>query len=227
MPEKKSFSTGSLIAIPAVITLAVTIIRLVGELKHWPTPWFSNAAGGGGALVGISWLPILFGPYFAVKLAGAGDRAPSTGKAFLGVGIGVVCFVLGAILLGAMFNRMGSLVAGLLMLVGFGMTLAAAFIARTGWGALGNVLFAYALAARIPVLIVMLAAMIGKWGTHYDAIAPGLANASFVRKFAYEAFLPQMTLWIGYTVVLGSLTGVLASLFVHQKSSSSVAQQTA
>ncbi len=226
MPGTKSFSTISLITVPALLTLAITIVRLVGELKHWPAPWFSNAAGGGGALIGISWLPILFGPYFAVKLAGAGDRWASAGRTFLSIAIGIVCFVGGGFLVESMFNRLGKPGAGLLMLVGFALMLAAAFIARSGWRALVNVLFAYAFAARIPVLIVMLVAMIGKWGTHYDAIAPALANASFIQKFVYEALLPQMTMWIGYTVLLGSLTGAIAALFVHQKSSS-VAQQTA
>ena len=56
-----------------MITLVVTILRLYGELQGWPKPWFSAAPGGGGAVVGISWLPIIFGPYFALKLAGAGD----------------------------------------------------------------------------------------------------------------------------------------------------------
>jgi len=69
MGDAKSISISKLIIIPAVITLGVTILRLVGELAHWPTPWFSAVAGGGAAVVGISWLPIIFGPYFALKLA--------------------------------------------------------------------------------------------------------------------------------------------------------------
>ena len=79
MEERKSISITSLITIPALITLGITILRLVGELEHWPKPWFSAAAGGGGAIIGISWLPIIFGPYFALKLAGAGDRTLERG----------------------------------------------------------------------------------------------------------------------------------------------------
>ena len=62
MEERKSISITSLITIPALITLGITILRLVGELEHWPKPWFSAAGGGGGAIVGISWLPIVFVP---------------------------------------------------------------------------------------------------------------------------------------------------------------------
>ena len=83
MPDRRSISITSFIAVPAVITLGITILRLVGELQHWLPRFFNTAPGGGGALVGISWLPIIFGPYFAVKLAGAGEGTPSTGKVVL------------------------------------------------------------------------------------------------------------------------------------------------
>src|SRR3989454_10888813 len=91
-------SVGQLILVPAVITLVVTILRLYGELQGWPKPWFSAAAGGGGAGVGISWLPIIFGPYFSLKLAGSGDVPAGKGKAtglsfsgFGGLGPGRFC----------------------------------------------------------------------------------------------------------------------------------------
>ena len=37
------------------------------------------------------------------------------------------------------------------------------------WPALGRTLLASGLAARIPVALLMLVAMLGNWGTHYDA----------------------------------------------------------
>ena len=80
MEEGKSVSIASLITIPALITLVVTVLRLVGEIEHWPKPWFNPAAGGGGAIIGISWLPIIFGPYFALKLAGAGEDLQVQGR---------------------------------------------------------------------------------------------------------------------------------------------------
>ena len=36
MEETKSIPITSLITIPALITLGITILRLVGELEHWP-----------------------------------------------------------------------------------------------------------------------------------------------------------------------------------------------
>ena len=208
MEERESISNTSLIAIPALITLGITILRLVGELEHWPKPWFSAAAGGGGAIIGISWLPIIFGPYFALKLAGAGDRPSSLGKAAVFAVLGLVAYVLGMFWAQSTFSH-----PSMLTLVAFLVMLVAAFIPGIGWRSLGNTLLAYAFAARIPVLIVMFFAMRGNggqgWGTHYDAVAPMFATASFVRKFVDEAVLPQMTAWIGWTVVVGSILGVI------------------
>jgi hypothetical protein len=215
MEERNSISITSLITIPALITLGITILRLVGELEHWPKLFFSTAGGGGGAIVGISWLPIIFGPYFALKLAGVGDRPSSVGKA-VGFGVlGLVVLVLGGVLAGATHMQLS-----ILTLVAFLVMLVAAFIPGIGWRSLGNTLLAYAFAARIPVLIVMFLAMRGNggqgWGTHYDAVAPLFAQASFATKFLYMAILPQMTAWIGWTVVLGSIIGVIVVAVVRR-----------
>src|SRR5215472_19365125 len=94
--QASSVSIRRLIAIPSVITLLITILRLVGELQHWPTPWVSPVAGLGGAIIGISWLPIIFGPYFAWKLAAAGDGPASSGKAVGMSALGLAVFILGA-----------------------------------------------------------------------------------------------------------------------------------
>jgi len=200
-----------LILVPSLITLGITILRLEGELHHWGSPWFNSSAGGGGAIMGISWLPIIFGPYFALQLAGSGEGTSSYGKA-VGMTIGgLMVMVLGGFVL---FKSGNSAVLGIL---GFVLTLVAAFVARLGWRSLGSALIAYAFAARIPVLIVMFFAMRGGWGTHYDAVEARFAAAPLWTKFFYEAFLPQMMLWIGYTAVVGSLFGEIVAAIVGRK----------
>src|SRR6516225_6426444 len=92
---RPSVSIGKLITIPAMITLVLTILRLIGELQHWPKPWVSSAAGGGGAIIGIFWLPLIFGPYFAWKLAAAGDGPASAGKAIGMSALGLVVLLAG------------------------------------------------------------------------------------------------------------------------------------
>ena len=190
MEERESISVTSLITIPALITLGITILRLVGELEHWPKPWFSTAAGGGGAIIGISWLPIVFGPYFALKLAGAGDRPSSLGKAAGFSLLGLVVLVLGGVLAFSTVSHPSILTA-----VGFLVMLGAAFIPGIGWRSLGNTLLAYAFAARIPVLIVMFFAMRGNggqgWGTHYDAPPPNFPPQPFAAKFFNIGVLPR------------------------------------
>lgn len=207
-------SIGSLILIPAVITLAVTILRLVGELEHWAPLFFNRAPGGGAALVGISWLPIIFGPYFALKLAGADEGPASSGKAIGMCVVGLVVFIAGI----AVFAVANKKNIAPLYLVGFALQLASAFVPRIGWKALGNTLLAYAFAARIPVVVVMFIAMSANggqgWGTHYDVTTPGFKVTSLAQKFIDLSVLPQMTLWIGWTVVLGGLLGaIIAAAF--------------
>jgi hypothetical protein len=216
MEDAKATCITRLIAIPAVITLAVTILRVVGELKHWPTPWFSTQAGGGGAVVGISWLPIIFGPYFALKLSAAGEEPASSGKS-IGYAVGsLLVLVAGGALFAATIKH-----PNVLTLLGLLLMLGSAFIPGMGWGSLGRTLLAYAFAARIPVLIVMYIAMAGNggagWGTHYDAVPPSLAQAPVLRKFFFAGVLPQMTLWIGWTVVVGSIFGTIVAAVAGPK----------
>ena len=199
-------SVGRLILVPAIITLAITILRLIGELQGWSPFLFNKAPGGGFALVGISWLPIIFGPYFAWKVAVVGARPSGMGKAFGTVGLAIVVLVLGSVVLFFGFTKQMVVVA----LLGGVIQLASAFVARIGWPALGNTLLAYAFAARIPVVVVMYIAMSANggtgWGTHYD-VAPGFTVTSLAQKFFELSVIPQMGLWIGYTVIVGTLFG--------------------
>ena len=102
----------------------------------------------------------------------------------------------------------------------FLVTLASAWIPGLGWRSLGNALLAYAVAARLPVLAVMYAAMAGNggqgWGTHYDAVMPQLAQAPVIKKWLYEALVPQATMWIGWTVVVGAIVGSIVAAVAHR-----------
>src|SRR2546422_7405175 len=102
MADTRPVSIVHLITVPALVTLGITILRLVGEVEHWPAPWFNTAPGGGAAVVGISWLPTIFGPYFAVKLAGTGDHPASNGKA-----IGLALAGLAGVILGGVLGVFG------------------------------------------------------------------------------------------------------------------------
>jgi len=197
----------SLILVPAVITLGLTLLRLAGELEHWSPLFFSTAAGGGMAVVGISWLPFIFGPYFAVKLTRSGHGASSVWKTFGLSLLGFVIMVAGGIVGFAPGGKLpGREILGTLLVV-LGPTLV-----TLGWPALFKVLVAYGYAARIPVAIVMFFALRGHWGTHYDALPPNYSGpTSFFGQYMLIAFLPQMVIWIAFTVLVGTIVGTIVT----------------
>jgi hypothetical protein len=169
-----------LILVPSLITLGVTILRVVGELRDWSPLFFGKEAGGGGAIVGISWLPIFFGIYFALKLAEASAGPASLGRAFAFWGLGAILFVSGSYLRLLAFQS-DSPVKNIAAVV---LTAGAVLVQLWGWSSLAKVLFAYAYAARIPVLIVTFFAFRGKWGTHYDALPPDFVSKGFASDFS-------------------------------------------
>jgi hypothetical protein len=204
-------STLRLIKVPALITLGVTLLRLIGELNHWSPALFSREAGGGGAAVGITWLVLAFGIYFALKLARSGAAPLKAGRTILYAVGGLITFMViafgGVRVLGLDPNAF-SLTALLLFAVA---STAGAIVAYVGSPVLGKVLLAYGLAARIPVVIVMLVAMLGNWGTHYDVPpAPNFPEMGVFAKWLLIGVLPQLTFWIAFTVLVGCLFGGLA-----------------
>ncbi|MEZ5964224.1 MAG: hypothetical protein R3F56_10300 [Planctomycetota bacterium] len=153
MNSTASPTTRSLVLVPAVVTLAVTGVRLLLELKGAPA-WLANSGvGGPGALLGIAWLPFLFGPWFAARLL---PHAKSTKQ----------------------------------------------LVAR-----LAKTLWVYGLAARLPVALLTIPAVLGDWGTHYDKFP---FEASTAAKIG-AAFAAQLGFWASVWTVL---TGLLAAFVV-------------
>lgn len=201
---------GRLIVVPAVITLAVTLIRLIGELNRWSPRFFSREAGGGGAIVGIVWLVPVFGIYFALRLHRAGLGPAGRGRAIAHALAGVVAFVA----LVTLATRLPNLLARVAAINA--VAALSALLAARGWPQLGKTQFAYGLAARVPVAIVMLVAMMAGWGTHYELGPPGFPQMSVLATWFWIGLIPQMVFWIGFTVLVGMLFGTLA-LFVASR----------
>ena len=208
MSNEESVRPGQLILVPAIITFAVTLLRLVGELQGWSPRFFSKEAGGGGAIVGISWLVLIFGAWFGWKLAKAGQGPGAIGRA---LGLTILAFAL----LPAVGFAANALGRGQQSFSTFAVYVVASIVGLVvglrAWPALGRTLFVYAFAARIPVALVMLAAILGSWGTHYDVAPPDFPAMAPLSKWLLIGLLPQMTIWIWFTVVVGSLFGILAA----------------
>ena len=218
MTTPESPSLKSLILVPSVITLAVTLLRLIGELQNWSPVFFSRAAGGAGAIVGISWLPPIFGAYFAYKLARTG-QAPGAGRV-IGYAALAIAVVAGGIFGSMRLLRENRNAQFLVLIVVF---VIGGAIAYQGWSTLGKTLFAYGLAARIPVALVMLVAIYGNWGTHYDVSPPNFTEMAPLAKWFFIGLLPQMFMWIPFTICLGALFGGLTLLFVGARRDAPVA----
>jgi hypothetical protein len=208
-------SIRQLILIPSVITLAVTLLRLFGELQHWPTVLFNRSAGGGGAIIGITWLVFVFGVYFALKLSAAGEAPQSPGRTIAYAFLGLVLAMGGTFLVAPAeathISFPGKELVGLALIVG------GAVIPFLAWPALAKVLVAYGYSVRIPVLIIMYFSIKGNWDTHYSLGPPGVEFPSFWSKFIQIAVIPQMMFWIAFTIVAGSLAGGIAAAATRRR----------
>jgi hypothetical protein len=218
---EKSMSTNSetsiakLILIPSLLTLAITVLRVVGELQNWAPSIFNKQAGGGGSILGISWLPLILGIYFAWKLLRAGEGPESGWRVILYAFYGILVMGAGGYIAfaqgpgGLSFFR---LIAGQLMI------LTAIAIPFFAWRKLAKVLLAYAFAARIPVAILMFFAIKGNWGTHYDVAQEGFPPMHWFSKYLLIGLMPQMVIWIAFTVLAGALmAGITAAVMQRGK----------
>ncbi len=193
-----------IILFPALITLAVTVFRFLGELEHWSPNWFNHQMGW--SIVAILWLAPIFGVYFALRLSALGWPPTSAWRAIgLAVlGAAVVLFLPGLLPFNFAFpNR---------LLYGWSIVVLAALIMLPGWPALFKTLLGYGYAARIPIAILMFFAYRYNLGTHYDAVPSDLpAGIGFWPKYLWLAFFAQLVYWVAMTIVIGMLFGAIAA----------------
>lgn len=213
--ETEKASVTRLVLVPGIITLAVTILRVVGELQNWPSILFSRSAGGGGAIVGISWLAFVFAVYFAVRLQRSGQGIQSGGKAIGLAVLALAIFVAGAFV--PFLGMGGAMVLRLSILGAAGaiLSVAAIIVMRQAWPAYWNVMLAYALVARIPVIVVYFLAFQGNWNTHYDALPPGVTVEG--PRFILLGLLPQLFLWVPFTMIFCGLFGVISAAILKRR----------
>lgn len=204
----------SLLLIPTLITLAITLLRLTGELMNWSPTLFNKQAGGGGAVIGIAWLVPIFGFYFAWQLLKTNALPNGVGRvfgfSFLGMAVYAGLF--------AVAFKLAPTSVWLLTAFGVVAAVAGLFIVRKAWPALFSTLFAYGLAARLPVVIIMLVAIMSNWGTHYDVAPPNFPEGMGpFAKWVVIGLVPQLTFWMVFTVSIGLLCGGIAVVVAQRK----------
>lgn len=204
-----------LICIPALITLAVTLLRLAGELMGWSSVMFSREAGGGMSLIGIVWLIPIFGVYFAWKLAKSGQASVGAGRTIVFALLGLAIMV---VISGLVMSVAKDTDVWALFVIAF-VSAVSAYVVAKGWPELASTLLNYGLAARIPVAVVMFFAILGNWGTHYD-VAPSadFPAMGWLAKWVVIGLVPQLTIWVAFTMILGAIFGGITLAIVGRNS---------
>jgi hypothetical protein len=209
----------TLAAPAAALSALVTGLRLTGELRGWSPAWFSPETGGTQPhgwtwVIGITWLPVLFGPWFAWRLWTLGQRPASAMRTVTLALLGLVGAQIG---LRLVVPHVPLSFPPILLVIWLVMVLAAVLQLR-GWPAMVRVLLVYALLSRAVVAVVMLLAMRGQWGTHYDYVGmPEPFQMPLLPRFFWLAFFPQLVFWAAFTVVLGSLFGGFTALALERR----------
>jgi hypothetical protein len=202
--------------LPIGVTLGVTLLRLTGELMEWSPRLFSRVAGGGLAVVGITWLVPIVGLYFGFMLGRAGVAPSSLTRA---AGLPAAALMIGPTLAWLGSRLESASTATGLVTVWAVASLIAAVVAVVAWPRLGGVLAVYALGARLPVAGIMWLAIQHNWGTHYDALPPGFPVMTPPALWLWTGLVPQMTIWVSWTVVVGALCGALGWWVVSRRAS--------
>lgn len=213
----------SLVLVPALLTLVVTIVRLVGELEGW-SPVLFNSHGPDPeqqqGLFGITLLIPVFGFWFGFRL-----RRDTGGPANLMGSVLQYVIAIG-VLAGGFFaaKTLGwfvmpskeqpgepvgmGVVAGLMGVV--------FLIVLTAWPRLSSTLLLYALLARLPVVVITFLAVDKNWGTHYEKlpsffrVPEGMDKAMFLS-------MPQLVFWPIATMLVGGLCGCLGAALAGKK----------
>ena len=73
----------------------------------------------------------------------------------------------------------------------------------------------FALFPPLAVALLMLGAMLGNWGTHYDA-RPSY-QMSTLGWWVAIGLAPQLSFWIWITIVFGALFGIVAAAVARRR----------
>lgn len=201
-------SVRSAVLTAAAISCAITMLRFFGERQGWDPQYFSRQPGGGGALVGITWLVLPFGFWFGRRLAKSGQRPAATGRALLLHVVGIA-IVAGAFVASfkitddwrfrGYFNNALAVAAGMLALLAW----------RSAW----FTLVCYGVLARIPVIVVQYFSVTNGWDNHFAKGPPGsnAADVLFLLTMAQSFFWP-----FAFTPLVGGIFAILGAASVRR-----------
>ncbi|MGE0145370.1 MAG: hypothetical protein AB7I19_19255 [Planctomycetota bacterium] len=192
----------SILLLLGSVTLGITVLRLLLELNGNA----STESGGGGFLLGISWLPPLIGFWLGRRQSrlGLGIDRPwrLTGLALIALValVGVIAFGFGRYLDG----KQSILVS---VTVSSATSWLLAFLVARSWPGMGWSLFFYAILARAGVIAVTLVCLANDWTTHYTQFGPPekLWTPPDMTAAVGATLLAQLGVWVGWTLLSGLL----------------------
>lgn len=196
-----------------LVSWGVFAARIYGEFHDWGSPWVGvggKDAGGGGAILGVSWLMPIAGLLLGVLCAGLFGGPTSAKKVLARSGIGLV------VVIGGFAAGMGILGFQGAPLVVIPAAIVGAILAATSWPLLGKVLLAYGALVRIPIAVLTFPAVHFGWGTHMDKMPPE-AGEMTLEQTAQGLAQAQVFVWIPATILFGMLFAGLAMLLVGRR----------
>jgi hypothetical protein len=205
----------SLVLVPAALTLVVTAVRLFGEVQGWSPRLSSNAPGGGGALLGITWLVPLFGAWFGLRLAQTGSRPARPARAVLLLVVAVAVYASGFRFAGMIGGATRDGLVTQILCMG-AVAVLAAFVSLLAWPTLFVVNTVYGLLARVPTALITWFAVHGHWGTHYEKFGSRDFADFSDHEAAFWLGFTQLVFWVPFTAAVGGLFGAVASVLVRR-----------
>ena len=197
-----------LILLPTLVTLAVSAMRLTGEVQGW----VHSQSGGALHLLGISWLPFAFGPLFAVLLVRDGSRprlraAWPWGLIALGLLAAAVMWRFGPLLSATDSDETWAMLrSSVVVLVAIAVALAAS--KALVWPRLAWTLLCYAIPARVAVVAITWLAKHMEWETHYTKFGPPGMERDMGTTLV-SASIAQLGFWTPYTIIAGFVFGAM------------------
>lgn len=201
-------STFRLLLWPSIVTLVVSITRLVAEVQGWLT----NVSGGRLVPLGITWCVFVFGGWFGWQLSRTGSP-PRVARAWLWAllallaGMGTAMWGFRPLLAADQSEATFALVRQA-VLAAAAVTIVGALAMFYVWPRLAWTLLLYGLGARATVVAITWLAKSQGWNTHYTKFGPPGIERD-MHDTLVSAGIAQFGFWVPFTIVGGSLAGAL------------------
>ncbi len=201
-----------LVLVPVLLTVAVAVVRFLGQV--WG--WIPTESGGGLHLLGIVWLPFVFGPWFARRLLrdGPGSRWGRWRAAAVSGLLALVVLVswMFAPLADAPPGPVTAAATSVALRTSFTATLVVTAALAAMWWRLAWTLVCYAVPVRLTVILLTWIAKTSDFDTHYTKFGPSGEEHALPKTMAL-ASVAQLGFWVPFAVVCGF---VGASLFARR-----------